>query len=63
MKAQAERQLSDKRDQSSNIFEMFTLTEYKDPEYAQHRNLFSMMTKNRNVPRRARNSNIILPEI
>ncbi|VDK88050.1 unnamed protein product, partial [Litomosoides sigmodontis] len=58
VKARAERQSSERMDdQSSNIFEMFTLAAHKDPEYAEHRNLFSMITKNRNVPRRARNSN------
>ncbi|VBB32891.1 unnamed protein product [Acanthocheilonema viteae] len=67
IEARAERpmhmQLAEKVNYPSNIFEMYTLTGYPNPEYAQRRNLFSMATKNRNMPRKTRNSNIILPEI
>lgn len=56
-------QLAEKLNHQSNVFEMFTLTGYPDTEYTQHRNLFSMATKSRNMPRKARNSNIVLPEI
>ncbi|VDK64836.1 unnamed protein product [Onchocerca ochengi] len=60
-------QLAEKLNHPSNAFEMFTLTGSSNMEYAQHRNLFNlafnMATKNRNMPRRGRNSIIILPDI
>uniref|UniRef100_A0A8R1TUT1 EGF-like domain-containing protein n=1 Tax=Onchocerca volvulus TaxID=6282 RepID=A0A8R1TUT1_ONCVO len=60
-------QLAEKLNHPSNAFELFTLTGSSNMEYAQHRNLFNlafnMATKNRNMPRRGRNSIIILPDI
>uniref|UniRef100_A0A915PN24 EGF-like domain-containing protein n=1 Tax=Setaria digitata TaxID=48799 RepID=A0A915PN24_9BILA len=55
--------LVEKVNHPSTVFEMFTLTEYPNKEYIHSHSMANMATKNRNVPRRARPSIIVLPEI
>lgn len=55
--------LCEKIDDSSAVFEMFTLAEYSKNEFTRSRKALGVTTKNRNIPRRTKKTTIAASEI